>query len=85
MCCAWSPAGDLVAGVFQDGLAALWDFRSGEVGVTPVTKPCFKFMGSRLAPLTLAGHVLHASASPCLHLRRVAACRLAPCTAGAPL
>ncbi len=33
MCCTWSPAGDLVAGVFQDGLAALWDFRSGEVRV----------------------------------------------------
>lgn len=31
MCCAWSPGGDLLAGVFQDGLAALWDVRSGDV------------------------------------------------------
>ena len=39
MCCAWSPAGDLVAGVFQDGLAALWDFRSGKVRAMPAIRP----------------------------------------------
>lgn len=31
MCCDWSPGGALFAAAFQDGVAAVWDHRSGRV------------------------------------------------------
>lgn len=60
MCCAWSPhSGELLAAVFQDGLAGLWDARSGDVVAsmrTSMAARCVKFSPGSVHLLAIAEH-----------------------------